>query len=303
MAELVKDQIVAVDNMLLNAWGTIYKMAVKYLDYNVHSYELSRTEEMMTAKKLVSDLWSVLEYCCIILCYNYDGVPNPKKARKIHFPCNYTALSSESADLEQWEKEQLEDIAQLPTEEYEEKFQGAFSDVQFKGEATSDVNAFYRLHYLRNTLTHQSVNITGSDENGHQPEILRFHNIQRNAQAAITVNLPIEPWKRNSTTMTSVPLLDVLFQACKVVEDRRDKLLGVIIDMKFRDKFDFKFSEEVLQVTFKQIDKEHSIRCNHEHLIRCNHLDLECYGMEAELKELLQELRSNEYLDPDCENQ
>lgn len=293
---LIKAQIAAVDNMLLNAWGTVYKMAVKYLDYNILSYELSHTEELLSAKNLVANLWSVLEYCCIILCYRYHGIPSPARARKIHFPCDYHKLPRSPQLVEdevvEWEKKQLKPIAELPLEVYNKEFQGAFSDVQFKGRADSSTRAFYWLHFLRNTLVHQSINITAEDKDRHRPIIFEVHNIDRNAQAAITVELPVKPWEKNSTDKEPVPLLDVLYQACEVVQNRRDKLMGVIGEEKFMNKFDFDFSEKVLEILFRQV----ATRCP----IRCNQLHLECYGMEADLKEPLKKLRSHEYLYPAC---
>ena len=305
MDKMIEAQIAVVDNMLLNAWGTVYKMAVKYLDFEVYTYELSRTEELLIAKNLVSNLWSVLEYCCIVLCYKYHGIPKPADARKIGFPCDRYVLncSPSQEDVMKWELGQLEAKLnmELPLKVYEEKFKGAFSDVQFQGGvATDDVKHFYRLNFLRNTLTHQRIDINGDNVQGHYPEIFRVHGIGRNARAFVTVKLPIEPWVPNSTNMKPEPLLDVLYQACKVVESRRNKLLGVLEQGVFRDRFDFKFSEEVLKIMFTQME------VNSECPIRCNDLHLECYGLEAELKKQIGAIRSHDeylYLHPTNEAQ
>lgn len=280
----IKAQVATVDNMLLNAWGTIYKMAVKYLAYDKISYELSPTEEMLSAKNIAADLCSILDHCCMILCYNsVRGIPSPKRARQINFPCVY----DQSDTSDRWELQQLKLIdPKVDHASHVGKYRGIFSKVQFQGTADPDVVAFYQLHFLRNTLLHQSIVITGNNEGGHTPLILKHSHIDRNTKAAITVNLPTKPWDRDSREKKPQPLVDVLYSACIIVQDRRDKLLGIIGEKKLGEKFGFHFTEKMLEITFKQ-----ATRCT----INCNQLHLECYGMEAELKEYLKELRAHEY--------
>ena len=280
--------------MLLNAWGTIYKMAVKYLAYDKFSYELSPTEEMLSAKNIVADLWSILDHCCMILCYKYRGIPDPRTARKVHFPCEYQGQNSwDQNSWDNWEFKELELInPTLNMPLYLEKFQGVFSAVQYQGTSDPDILAFYQLYFLRNTLLHQSINIAAGNRDRHMPLILQYSHINRNAKAAITVNLPAQPWERYSTNKIPQPLIDVLYNACNMVQGRRDKLLGAIGEKTFGEKFGFTFTENgnKLEITFKLATPD-PIRCK----ICRNQLHLECYGMEADLKDHLKMLRAHEY--------
>ncbi len=203
---VVEAQVAAIDNILLNAYGTVYKMAVKNFRLPENSYQLSKTEEMLSAKNVVSNLWSVLDYCCMTLHYKYHDIPTPTKARRIKFPCDHEGLSysSNPAEVKKWGKkiEQIvEQESAAVTLDYEQ-FKSLFSEVQFKkeGPVTEDITAFYQLHFLRNMLTHQSIVITPNGIDGHnKPQIYQHHELDIGAQAAITIGVPEEPWKNDDS--------------------------------------------------------------------------------------------------------
>ena len=272
MAEHGADQetmqsIVAVDNMLLNAYATVYKMAHKYISYQAFGCELSSLEEMTFAKIIVSDLWSVLDHCCTILYHRHYGTPSPSTAKKISFP------------TVNWKKNFIvAELAKLPGPAYA-KFAGAFSSIQYQGERVvpPDTRAFYRLHFLRNKLTHRTMSNPEDRVNLQQLELLRDNNItESESEVATMIKVPREPWKKENEEYDEVPLLDVLYQACKVVEDRRDKLLNTIGEQKFNNRYVVELRKEGLIITLN----------NKRHELQCNKLQLESYGIATELDEL-----------------
>lgn len=280
-------QVVVVDSMLLNAYGTVHKMAVKYISFQDLSYELSATEEMLSAKNLVSNLWSVLDYCCIILHYKFRGTPTPSKARGISFPCDCKKSIFRESAVE-WERKKIDGLLSDGAYERIGGFENVFSSIQLQeGAVPWETLTFYQLHFLRNTLTHNTINIH-QERSSHRLEIFQHCNIgTTETHAAMTIRVPREPWNKANLSSETVPLLDVLFRACKVVEDRRDKLMHTIGERKFSDKYAFNLTNEHLIVTLNAIDPR-------EYRVRYNQLHLECYGIEAELKDELQQLRQYE---------
>lgn len=151
----------------------------------------------------------------------------------------------------------------------------------------SEIKTFYRLHFLRNTLTHRTINIHGNRVDLQELEIFKDNmNISEGeSEVAILISVPREPWKKDDYgTYDEVPLLDVLYRACKVVEDRRDKLLHTIDEYKFNDRYALELRKEELTITLN----------NKRHNLQHSHLHLECYGLEAELQHELEELRQYE---------
>ena len=275
----IDDQIAAVDHMLLHAYATVYKLAVKYISFPYFGHDMSPTEEMMSAKTITSNLWSVLDYCCIILYHRYHGTPKPSTARQICFPCDYKNRLP-AAD---WEKKCFI-VDQLPDDAYA-KFAGAFSSIQYQGEedVPPETRAFYRLHFLRNTLTHRTIKIYGEEEvDIKQLEIFKDNNniTEGESELAIKITVPREPWNNENGEYDEVPLLDVLYEACKVVEVHRDKLLHTVDEQKFNKKYAFEITEEELVITLN----------NKRHELKHYKLHLECYGILAELQPELQEL-------------
>ena len=292
--EFISTKVAVVDDLLLNAYGTVYKMAVKYSTIRKANYQLSPTEEMLSAKNIVSNLWSVLDYCCMILWYKYpddDDDSTPSLAKFIKFPCDMRKelLDTTPEDKVAWEKERLESIAfKLTTVADYEKFKGAFTDIQYtnKNNVPDKVMTFYRLHYLRNVLTHRHINITGTYEPW-IPKIYDCRSIYRYGQAAITISVPTEPWVETCEEKTPVPLVDFLIEACDVVKERRDKLFGTWGEVEFDENFEFNFTEKLLGIKLKHM-KDFCNICHHT-------LHLECYGLEAEFKKQLHKLRSYEH--------
>lgn len=274
-------EITAVDNMIFNAYGTVYKLAVKYASARHLAYKLSSTEEMLSAKNVVTNLWSVLDYCCIILHSKHNGVPTPKKASSIKFPC-YCKQATQQ-ELAEWERNLYVKMLGLPICDYI-KFKGAFSGIQkFQNEqhaSHADTLTFYRLHFLRNTLTHNTTYIYKGRVDFQTLNTPDFKKITtENDTQVMTIEVPKEPWSEKAWSekaqeVDNIPLLDVLFQACKVVEDRRDKLLHTLDEGKFSRKYAFNVTEKHLTVTFD----DEGYKMQH------SHLHLECYGMQAEIK-------------------
>ena len=111
------------------------------------------------------------------------------------------------------------------------------------------------------------------------------------------VKVPAEPWLGSSradrSTYQPKLFLDVLYNSCKVVEECRDRMLSAIQwqeqqIMKFRERMDFEFTTEQLIVKLKNGHNE-----TESALFYHKELHLECYGMEAELKDYLENIRRN----------
>ena len=111
--EYIAKQIDAIDNLLINAYGTVLKSKVKREMYVMKSYDLLEMEEMLLAKNLYSNLWSVLDYCCtIIYCWYNNRIPNPEEGRelKLQFPCYFKF----DTDPEKWEMDKLVQLLTKP---------------------------------------------------------------------------------------------------------------------------------------------------------------------------------------------
>lgn len=146
------------------------------------------------------------------------------------------------------------------------------------------IKTFYRLHYLRNTLAHNTISIIESEDSQPQqvPEVLQSIGVNE-APVAIKIQLPKRPWSDDSADDHEViPLLDLLLSSCELVEQRRDKMLS---ETKFIEKFSFIFSKQELILTCKVNGTEKP------HQKRLKDLHLECYGLEAEYKDQLEEMR------------
>ena len=285
----IKAQVHTIDDLLLNAYGTVYKFAAKQLIHKSGEYELSSTEEMLSAKNLFSNLCSILDFCCTALYSHHNNeIPTLEQGMKIKFPCSYNIQDS----LEQWEEDKISQLLGYYT--VTDTLEGIFHHVQFIYEGPTAVKRqvyyFYLLRYLRNTLTHHSIEIRflPRELEGKVPDILQelgLQDIDERLCVASEITIPKRPWLGYYDTdrsTESVPLLDVLYQSCRVVEECRDKILSTIGEEKFGDKFKFKITMEQLKVT---------LRNGFNKVFHHKALHLECYGMEAELKEQLDEIR------------
>ena len=88
--KFVSEQIDAIDRMLFNAYGTTYKIAAKYLVQKNCMICLDEMEELLLVKTLVTNLWSILDYCCILYSTkNTETRPNPVDARNICVPISF----------------------------------------------------------------------------------------------------------------------------------------------------------------------------------------------------------------------
>lgn len=287
--KFIKTQANTVDDILLNAYGTMYKFSIKQAIAAEAEYLLSPTEEMLSAKNFFSNLWSVLDFCCIILfSYHNNKLPTLMQGRKIKFPCNFLEVES----LDEWEKQRLSEVLQLNVNSYMySSLKGIFQHVHFKtsveGGDNNKIIYFYLLHYLRNTLTHYTVDI-GYGRNVEKVIPKVWKNLEREVYVSSVVNVPDKPWDDSSRNDRSAykpkVFVDVLYHCCEVVEECRDRMLHTIPQLKpFRDKYKFELTRDKLAVTLK------SQRITFHHKI----LHLECYGMEAELKEPLEEIRKH----------
>ncbi len=194
----IKDQVNAIDNILLNAHGTVYKFAVKQIICADIEYLVSRTEEILSAKNLVSNLWSVLDFCCTILYSYYNNrLPTLKQGMQIKFPCYF---SKTNETHEEWEKKRLETMLQPEVSaEMLSSLSGIFQHVQLKNvgedaDNSPDVYYFYLLHFLRNTLTINSINIDITQNHEELvPDVLKQLDKVKVHRASV-VRVPTKPW-------------------------------------------------------------------------------------------------------------
>lgn len=272
--KFVQRQIDTIDRLLLDAYGTVYKLAVKNIVFEQRAVELSESDEMITAKTLICNLWSVLDYCCVILyCENNKVIPTPEDARKqaLKFPCAF----SKELEMEPhaWEEKKLKKMIGNGID-----YKDIFSPVQnYAGNDTDTIKTFYWLHFLRNTLTHNNILITNTSRC--ELKIWEGHTIT--PKVTITIGVPLEPWSDASCNRPEdyeqLPLIDILFDSCKVVTERRDKILS--LHSKFEDKFNFKFvTTPSLTVEISQLIPESKTTT----LSTLTHL--ECYGVLVDLK-------------------
>ena len=288
----ISSQVNAIDDILLNGYGTVYKFAIKRVISAQSEYVLSQTEERLSAKNLFSNLWSVLDFCCSILyCCHNNKLPTLEQGMKIKFPCNFNG----GVSIEGWEKRKISGILQKEVAvEVLSSLQGIFSHVQFRngGEAdqSHDVYYFYLLQYLRNTLTHNSIDIVFSPNHDklvpEVPDIWRDLGKEVNVSSQILV--PTKPWldssRNNRSSHQCKPFLDVLYNVCQVVEKCRDQILATTPWQKtFREKYTFELTNSQLIITH---GNDKPMKLYHQGL------HLECYGVEAELKEYLEAIRA-----------
>lgn len=262
----VEEQVKAIDNMLLNAYGTSYKFAAKSIVFVKVGHDFSPVEELLTAKNILSNLWSVLDHCSFALYSSFYGTPMPKVAREIKFQ-----FKKNENELNDWAKKKLN----LGGKDYH-KFVDALRDVPLKDpEVDATSKEFHRLHYLRNLFTHRTVDIIDEDLT-HQkvPNMLKKLGVE--PEISLMINVPEKPWSDLSNAEEPVPLLNVLMRSCKIVEVIRDKLLSQVGGKKFKDKFDFVFNEEMLEIT--AFESDYKI-VTHYDLV---HLHLKCYGLDGE---------------------
>lgn len=259
-----RDQVKAIDSMLLNAYGTCYKFEAKCTLYDEVNYEFPPegelpVKELLLAKNVLMNLWSVLDYCCVALYCEFCDIRAPKVARQIKFPYGKDNLNT-------WAKKNLKlDDKNLS------KFVKALEAVQLKSPSEQDAETpgtlhLPRLHFLRNALTHRKINIIAMGEpNTVSPSIA----------------VPKKPWSDESIDDTdSILLKDLLLDSCKIVEHTRDELLKAIDVQRFREKISIGFTKDLdeLEVKFTRSDgiPEETLK------LKTKHLHLECYGIDVD---------------------
>ena len=111
---------------------------------------------------------------------------------------------------------------------------------------------------------------------GNMPEILQGLNLNQVPEVAVDIQVPSTPWDQ-AANITSMPLLNLLLNACKLVKERRDWIIvnQLALARPFEDKFRFTFIRDELRVTF-----EHTTT-----VIRHKDLHLKCYGLEKEYED------------------
>lgn len=281
------EQINAVDFMLLNAFGTTYKLALKISNFVRNEFTLSEVEEMLSAKNILSNLGSVLDYCCIILHCSYNNEElTMSEARKqnIKFPVKFS-----NEDKESWEKKELKRlIGEKFDEQVYEKFKGVFSNLMYQDKPANDCTwMFYTLRFLRNSLTHcRSDFIIKGDAEEIMPRLLETHQME--AQIYINVHVPDEPWNEKSKderhNYVCRPLLDVLHESCQLVRDVRDAILTSLGHQKFETKYNFKFE---CNSTVLRIESEGRLPHSENSIAKLHRdcLHFECYGIVGDIIE------------------
>ena len=194
--KFVSQQIEAIDRMLFNAYGTTYKIAAKYLVQKKCMIWLNEIDELLQVKMLVTNLWSILDYCCILYSTKDTKTrPNPVKARNISVPITFEGKAKKKKTYE---------------------CDGLFEDLQF-AQKTEDMETFYRLHFLRNALTHRTVVISDREGGDRLPKVLQGLNPE--AEYKMRVCVPKRPWSDESckepNDYTLLPFLDVLMDLSK----------------------------------------------------------------------------------------
>lgn len=301
--DFIKKQVETIDRLLLNAYGTVYKLIAKNVAYKNRGCVVREMEEMLIAKNLTSDLWSVLDYCCLTLSCHFNK-EEPKSSilsKRIKFPCNFRTDISREKDCEEWEKKHLQELIlngkPLSDDDYE-AFKRALSHVQHhcphqtkKVEVAEKVMTFYRLHFLRNIIAHSNIQITG------EKQATKFKALDPNKNSssrsrriastlAVTITIPETPWSEDLPPKpTRLPLMDFLFDACELVEDCRDVILEPMGQRKFKDSFGFRLADNMnnrgaelaIVVFLNENNESKEVPLNYNHL--------ECYGIEQDLKE------------------
>ena len=288
----IADQMVAIDSLLINAYGTMYKLVVKHTSFDDICYMFSEIEEMLLTKNLQSDLSSVLDYCCtIIYCWYHQREPTPEQARKLSFPCDFKELLKPHSNPEKWEREKLKYMLGVEVDDRYEDLKGIFYEVQYKGGAvTQKIKDFYLLHFLRNKFTHRSLQFCFSQrlQQIQKSEVLKQLSMEANVLA--TIEVPPEPWvsdsRENTSDYVSESLLDIHYRCCKFVEEFRDDLLRRLqlapLHVPFSETVQFKLTPQKL--TFKPANSKGESQL-------CGLLHLGCYGLEGDFKQTLDHIR------------
>lgn len=292
LEKFIEFQADAVDDILLNAYGTVYKFAIKQAISPDANYVLSPTEDRLSAKNLFANLWSVLDFCCTILysCCT-KRLPTLSQGMEIKFPCSLKRGMS----LEEWEKRTITKMLQDEADaEMLTRLKGIFTHVQFKNggedfDEDKEVYYFYLLHYLRNTLTHNSIDLKfRRNTRDAVPDI--WNGLGKTLSVSSEILVPPKPWliasRNDRSTHVHKPFLDVLYHTCRVVEKCRDQILTKFPRHKtFCQKYMFELTKEHLIITLGNGDPKKFLH---------QALHLECYGVEAELKKDLDEFRKPE---------
>ena len=145
--QLVQDQISTINDMLLNAYSTVYKLAARIILHDKKQHEISTRQEILLTKTLLNNLWSVLDCCSrLIFCWYHGKEPTVQEARErsIKFPCEFTQLSKHNRDPNQWEKKRLSLVLLARYNDIDQdtykQLEGVFHTVQYKGSESPDKN-------------------------------------------------------------------------------------------------------------------------------------------------------------------
>ena len=286
---VIADQMIVIDSLLINAYGTMYKLVVKHTSFDNICYMFSEIEEMLLTKNLQSDLSSVLDYCCtIIYCWYHQREPTPEQGRKLIFPCDFKELLKSDSNPEKWERKKLQDMLGVEVDDRYEDLKGIFYEVQYKGGAvTQKIKDFYLLYFLRNKFTHRSLQFCFS-QRLQKSEVLKLLSMEANVLA--TIKVPPEPWvsdsRENTEDYVSESLVDIQYRCCKFVEEFRDDLLRRLqlapLHVPFSETVQFQLTPQ--QLTFKPANSKGESRL-------CGLLHLGCYGLEGDFKETLDHIR------------
>lgn len=266
-------QILAIDNLLMNAYGTMYKSAVKHCYYDEYELNFSKMGEMLLAKNLQSDLWSVLDYCCTLVYYWYHKkIPTPSIQRQLSFPCIFDKKLLLS---DEWEKDKLKEmlgVVKLDDSKYQ-KLKGVFHEVQYNGGYPTQENEhFYLLHFLRNRLTHGSLQFEYNCQEQTPVRSVALKQLGMTANVLTTIEIPQFqfPWLRDTKLYRS--LLDIHYGCCKFVEKFRDNIIR-------RLELSQPTFEETVEL--KLLTKEKKLKLNKSEICYFK-LHFKCYGLEGE---------------------
>jgi hypothetical protein len=273
----VDKQVELIDAMLFDAYATVYKFIAKNIVYVEVSHEFNYKEESLLAKNVLTNLWSVLDYCCFTLyCSVCDKPPTPKIGRQLGFPYDKLDGAGAREKLTKWAKEALK-LGDTKFSEFMEAFDQLrdtkFSDSAELQQQSKKIDAidFHRLHYLRNAFTHRTMTI---EETAHvKSEQLKKRGVT-SPSISLAIKVPAEPWKDESQTTDTVSMLDFLMSACERVQEIRDMILSKLKQQKFEEKFEFKVTATEFtckkKKDFKYFEKE------------LKHLHLRCYGLDGD---------------------
>ena len=284
--QLVQDQISTINDMLLNAYSTVYKLAARIILHDKKQHEISTRQEVLLTKTLLNNLWSVLDCCSrLIFCWYHGKEPTVQEARErsIKFPCEFTQLSKHNRDPNQWEKKRLSLVLLARYNDIDQdtykQLEGVFHTVQYKGSESPDKNThnFYQLYYLLSHFTRNLLYIEEASTEYHNPEMLK--DLYISPSTAVMVTVPANPCIEDSTLL-NVPLLDTLYQSCEIVATIRDNVVQTLFKQsKFGESFRFELSWDKFKVQAERDGGRVITELPFELL------HLECYGIEAELSQ------------------